>query len=390
MGFLRRIFQGLIKFVFKIIFIINPNQKFNKNGIVLPDEPVLFLCNHQNNFDAIRLRVQNKRRIVFVAHDELYRNKFFKWVASNLIDTVCRGSGKNDIGYIKELFRAKKNGLSIGIYPEGGINYFNKSTPFDSGTAKLCKKLNMPIVLVSVNGGSFITPRWAKHKAKCVLEYNYQRLITKEEVENLSVEELDNEIKKYIFVNDYDWQRKNMVEIKRKDSAVHLERALFVCPNCKSLHTISTSKNKILCSNCLSEIILDKFDFVQGAGEIDDLVKWDEFQYSTLESIVKNKSTDEILLEYKDVTFNNTKIKEYFKKGNEIQGDLILYKDKIIFKTNNNETIYKTHDISNIYVEFKNTLQFNHIEERIRITDDNFYAYVWVTYLRVLNKISTE
>ena len=84
MGFLRRIFQGLIKFVFKIIFIINPNQKFNKNGIVLPDEPVLFLCNHQNNFDAIRLRVQNKRRIVFVAHDELYRNKFFNSTFSTI------------------------------------------------------------------------------------------------------------------------------------------------------------------------------------------------------------------------------------------------------------------------------------------------------------------
>ena len=140
LGIFRRIFQSIVKSIMWINLAMSRRYSFNKNGLSVPKGPVLFLSNHQLNLDAVRLRVVNNRRIVFVAHEEVYRNPFYRFVAHSLADTVCRSSSKNNISYLKELFNAKKHGLSIGIYPEGGINYFNQSLNIDISIAKLCKK----------------------------------------------------------------------------------------------------------------------------------------------------------------------------------------------------------------------------------------------------------
>jgi len=390
MRIFRFLFQGLLKIIFKIAFRLNPNRVFNKNNIVVPNEPVVFLCNHQNNFDAIRLRIMNNRRIAFVAHDELYRNKFYKWIANNLLDSICRGKTKNDISFIKNIFEAKKKGLSIGIYPEGGINYFNKSIPFDTSTAKLCKKLNLPIILVTVNGGSFLTPRWAKHKAHGKLEYTYQKLITKDELEKLSVENLDMILKKYLYINDYDWQRKNLIEFKRKNRAETLDKALFICPNCFGYHGISCKNNLILCSRCHSTFILDKYDFIQSNSNITDLVQWDKFQYSKLLSDIPCLQDNHVLLKAENVTFNSCDATKHFSKKNLQICNIYLYKKHLILKTRYSEDILSIESISKIYVEFKNTIQFNCNNLKYRISHKNIPAYVWVSYFRALNQYLKE
>ncbi len=384
MKFLRRIVQGIIKFFILIYTKLDGKYKFVKNDIKVPKEPVLFLSNHQLNLDAVRLRMYNNRRILFVGHEEVFRNKLYRWIANNLMDIICRGYSKTDISYIKDLFRAKKAGLSIGIYPEGGINYFNKSIHFDISIAKLAKKLNMPIMLCNVNGGSFIKPRWSKHKGKNRVEFSYKRLITKEELKNLSVEELYQIMIDNIIVNDYDWQRKTMSAVNRKEPARNLNHALFVCPKCSSIHTLNFSDNTISCSHCKKIFGIDKYNFVINSNKVKDLVAWDELQYKILKEKLKNFSKDKVLLEAK-AEYKTTHIDEYFNRKDHRSANVKLYMDRLVISLPDKEIIYPINNLYKIYVEFRNTIQFSFEENKIRLEGQNLPAYVWVTYLRCLS-----
>ncbi len=389
LGFFRRIFQGVLKVVLWINLMLSRRHHFNKNGITLPKGPVLYLSNHQMNLDAVRLRVVNNRRIVFVAHEEVYRNKFYRFVAHNLADTVCRSTSKNDISYLKELFRAKKHGLSIGIYPEGGIAYFNESLHIDISIAKLAKKLDIPILLCNVNGGSFVIPRWAKYKGHNKVVYSYRRLITLEELRDLSVDALYDLMMQCLTVNDYDWQRVNMSKVRRKEPCANLNRALCVCPHCHAVGKLSFTPSSIHCSDCDHTFSLDEYDFVVGAGDIDDLTKWDKLQQNILyEHLLTNK--DETLLHCDNISFAATDNDKYFKKEDTRQGNITLHHDKVAINVDGQIIEYNISNMSHIYVEFKNTLQFNHNGRKIRITSDSFPAYIWVSYINALCKIPHE
>ena len=354
----RRILQCIIKIIFLICEKINGRYKYIKSNIVLPKEPVLFLSNHQLNLDAVRLRAHNNRRIAFVVHEEVYRNRLYRWIGNNILDMICRGTCKRDISYIKELFRAKALGLSIGIYPEGGINYFNQSIPFDISLAKLAKKLDMPIVIVNINGGTFVKPRWAKYKGHNKVEYGYKKLITKDMLHQLSVENLHKELQNDLYVNDYDWQRETLSKVNRKCPTLYLKRALFVCPECRALHTLSFSDNTVCCKSCHSILGLDKYDFVTGSTQVKDLVAWDNLQYNVLQNKLQNTNESEILLQTNAYCME-ANINQYFNNTKTFS-KIILTPKELTIVTPTQTKKYSTQDIFKIYVEFYNTLQFSH------------------------------
>ncbi len=382
----RRIFQGIVAIIMRIVYKLSPKVSFDDNGIVLPKEPVLFLSNHQGNLDALKLRVHCKRRIVFVVHEEVYRRGLYRLIAKHLIDTIKRGCSKTDIGYIKELFRAKQRNLSIGIYPEGGINYFNDSIRFGESTAKLCKKLDMPIVLVNVNGATFGRPRWAKHQANYRSETKFKRLITREELQNLSVAELDAILQTELYVNDYDWQRANLMPVNRIEPCANLERALCVCPDCNSIGDLKFSSNSVYCRHCNHTFTLDKYDFVVGSDNATDLVQWNAIQTKALDKYVKKFNPSDVILQADNLIYNKADLNGYFRKHNQTNAGAKLYCDRIEITSNGNTEIYQLAEFFKVYVEFGNVLQLHCDDYKIRLTSDNFFAQVWVSYIHSLLK----
>ena len=384
MNTFRRILQSIIKSIFLLCEKCNLRYKYIKSDITIPNEPVLFLSNHHLNLDAVRLRAHNNRRIAFVVHEEVYRNKLYRWIGNNILDMICRGNSKRDISYIKKLFRAKAQGLSIGIYPEGGINYFNQSIPFDISLAKLAKKLDMPIVIVNINGGTFVKPRWAKYKGHNKVEYGYKRLITKDVLHQLSVEDLHQNLQNCLYVNDYDWQRKTLSKVNRRCPTLYLKRALFVCPECKTFHSLSFSNNAICCKSCHCVFGLDEYDFVTGSTQIKDLVAWDNLQYTELQNRLHLTNESEILLQT-TAYYNESNLNQYFNNKTKVLSKITLTKNNLTITTPTQTKKYSTQDIFKIYVEFNNTLQFSYQDTKVRIFSPDLSAYIWTTFLRCVS-----
>ena len=92
-------------------------EKINEENLPM-EGPVIVCANHLNTWDAIGLVTASKRRIRFIAKEELFHNKFLNWFA-HVFDVIPVKRGMRDIEAMKMNLTALKNGEALGLFPEG-------------------------------------------------------------------------------------------------------------------------------------------------------------------------------------------------------------------------------------------------------------------------------
>lgn len=356
--------------------------KLKTNGIKLPKEPSIYLCNHQTNWDPVFHRLLMPKIIYFLGHDELFKTKLAAWTFTNVFKTVKRGSSKNDIGAIKQLMMLKKKGKNIGVFPEGGIPYFGETLPIPDNIAKLCKKLDMPIVLHRIYGGALIYPRYNTNKARIRPVLERMRVLSREEVQNLSIEELSKIINENLYINEFKLQETRKLETKRKNPAEAIEKALYVCPHCHKFNTLKSSGNTIKCTDCGFYNIVDKYDLLQSPMPqykyFNNYIEWNNFQTDYTKKVLigfedtKNDITSEFNLYVKICD-----IEESFTGVKEEQGSIELFKDCILITIGLNEYKFSYSDVNQAHVEFRSTLEIKFREKKVRFVNDE---KIWSPY----------
>jgi len=73
------------------------------------------------------------------------------------------------------------------------------------------------------------------------------------------------------------YQRKAMVKHPGKKLAEGLENAIYVCPECEAVNSLTTKGNTFECTHCHTEGYMDEYGFLHGF-KFDNLLDWDEFQ----------------------------------------------------------------------------------------------------------------
>lgn len=119
----------------------------------IPDENVLFVSNHQGNFDIPLLMVYLAKPKGFIAKKSIQKlpiiNRYMSIMHSVFLDRDnVKEAGKVIIEGIKIL----KNGHSLLIFPEGTRAKSSQMGEFKSGATKLATKAKVKIVPISING----------------------------------------------------------------------------------------------------------------------------------------------------------------------------------------------------------------------------------------------
>lgn len=161
-------------FHFLAIIVYRPKVVGQEN---VPKEGGAILCpNHVHAMDSVIIVTTNKRKVHFMAKEELFKNGFIKWIAKIFgIFPVKRG-GK-DIDAIKISLKVLKSGGLLNIFPEGTRNGLEKGIKPKNGAILIAQKAKVPIIPVGVQG-SF--------KPFTKVKLNYGKPI---DVENLDVQD---------------------------------------------------------------------------------------------------------------------------------------------------------------------------------------------------------
>ncbi|MFD3157004.1 lysophospholipid acyltransferase family protein [Haloimpatiens sp. FM7330] len=119
----------------------------------IPDEPCVFISNHQAIFDGFLLYSNLNRLTGFIAKKEIIKiplvSTWLRAVHSVFID---RKNVREGLKSINEGVENLKKGYSMIIFPEGTRSLKSEMGEFKKGSMKLAIKANVPIVPITVDG----------------------------------------------------------------------------------------------------------------------------------------------------------------------------------------------------------------------------------------------
>lgn len=137
------ILHGVYKFLFRI-------EKINEENLPM-DEPTIVCANHLNTWDAVGLVVCSRRRIKFIAKEDLFNNGFLNWIA-HVFDVIPIKRGMRDMEAMKRCIKCLKNGETLGLFPEGTRKGLEKGAKVQNGAAYMALKTKVKVVPVGIQG----------------------------------------------------------------------------------------------------------------------------------------------------------------------------------------------------------------------------------------------
>ncbi len=314
-----------VRFFTKGIF----TKKFNFSSEKVDIKaPFIVLCNHTTDYDAILIASAFKEPIHFVMSDHVSSIPVAGKLIKHLVDPIPITKSTLDVATVKKMFTVAKNGGALGLFPEGNKSFSGEMSDIKPSIAKLLKRLNIPVVIYTIDGGYFTSPRWTKNKRKGYMHGAVRKIIDTDELASLSEEELYNSIVTNLRVSAYEVQAHKNTEFVGEDLAKNIESLLYLCPICGKVGTVYGEHNHVKCKNCDLLGEYDNFGYINGTP-FARLDKWDEWQKQQLLHMDFSKYGNSPIIE--DNNFSIKKKISNYKNKKMGTYKISLFKDKLSF-----------------------------------------------------------
>lgn len=313
------------------------------------DMPYLVFANHSDAIDPAYIVKTMRRYVRFVMSDHVMRmgiiGKIYNFIDAPIVFEREKGT---DALY-RSIIENIQAGINVAMYPEGAMTSTGETGFISKRNAALVKECDCTFVTYRGKGGYLKKPRWAKNGRKGPISGEVVNIYTKEQIQQMSEDEIYAHILEDLYFNIYDEQRINPAEYIGDDPAEYAETILYGCPRCKEIGHLRTKCDKIFCS-CGFEANVDNYGFWHSDDmEFDNIPDWDKFQKALIKSITDEKSgTSEIL-------FSDNEQKIYSIENSEMitlseNGTINLCGDKVEIITEKETTVIPLTHINSVKV----------------------------------------
>lgn len=217
---------GSIPALFKTRF------RYTKKRMDLAKGPCLILMNHSSFTDLkIASSIFYPKPFCVVCTTDAFVGK--NWLMRQ-IGCIPTRKFVSDISLIRDmLYAIREKKTSVLMYPEAGYSFDGRATALPRKLGVLLKKLGVPVVTVITHGAFSRDPLYnGLQLRKVKVDAEVQCLLSREEIQEKSVEELDLILDEVFSFDNFKWQKENNVEIHEPFRADGLHRILYRCPCC--------------------------------------------------------------------------------------------------------------------------------------------------------------
>lgn len=141
----RKTVKIILSTVYKIAFRVKITGKVPESG------GYIICCNHINYLDAAAIVLFNKRKVNFVAKEDLFTHGILMWLG-HLFDAIPIKRDMQDIDAMKRCLKVLKNGELLGIFPEGTRKGMEKNMKAKNGAAFMAIKSKVKVIPVGIHG----------------------------------------------------------------------------------------------------------------------------------------------------------------------------------------------------------------------------------------------
>lgn len=255
-------------------------EKFNMEGV---KPPYFLLSNHMYFIDfQLSAMATYPHRVNNVATiDGYYRRP---WLME-LLGCICKRKFTTDLHLIRSIRHVlKKNGDVLCMYPEARYSPVGTTAILPDALGKMIKMSKVPVVVLLHHGNYLYTPFWNYRKPRKVPLYTTMtQVLTAEEVEQKSVEEINQIVKDALTYDEYQWQVEQNIRITEPFRAEGLHKVLYQCPACKTEHEMASEGARIFCKACGKRWEMDELGrlaALEGETEFSHIPDWYEWQRS--------------------------------------------------------------------------------------------------------------
>ena len=120
----------------------------------IPKDGALIFCgNHRSYLDPPLIVATAKRDMKFLAKEELYENKFLKFLGW-AFEAIPVKRDEKDVSAIKKSLKDLKEGKCIALFPEGTRNGLEKGEKVKDGVAFFAVRSGAKVVPCGIKGGT--------------------------------------------------------------------------------------------------------------------------------------------------------------------------------------------------------------------------------------------
>lgn len=125
----------------------------------LPPGPVIFMSNHQSNFDILALFAAMPRQLYWIAKKELFDIPVFgASMKRGGYIPLDRSDGRKALKSMDNAAAVIRSGKSVVMFPEGTRSLDRRLLPFKRGGFMLALRAGVPVVPVTINGSGRVNP----------------------------------------------------------------------------------------------------------------------------------------------------------------------------------------------------------------------------------------
>ncbi len=252
------------------------------------------IANHEAQLDAANLICATSRPMTFVASNSFYRSlsRPVHFLLKKLA-VIPKQQFQTSLNEMKKIKAVTDSGNPLVIYPAGLMCEDGLSTPIPRGTYKFLKWLGVDVYAARTTGTYFAQPKWAKKTRPGRTYIDIYKLLSAEELESMSIEEIETTANTALMFDAYRDQEKYLCRYCNSDVIEGLENVLYMCPHCgKEFSVAVKNKTNIFCSECGFEEMSDKYSFLHLKSRIGKEMRyvsdWSREIFKKVKESIKN------------------------------------------------------------------------------------------------------
>ena len=317
----------------------------------------LLISNHTDALDPGFIMGGMNKYIRFVASDHVTRapllGPFIRLFGGCIIK---RRSNPPEV-LINDIIDSLKADVPVGLFAEGSTSLNGETGFISANTGKLVKDSGKALITWRFTGGYLRSPRWANTNKKGPVRGGVVREYSPEELANMTVEEVNEAIRRDTYVNAFEVQRENKDVYTGENMAEYLERILYVCPKCKEIGNLHSKGDFLKCHSCgyTVEYGTDAFFHSDDNDVIfDNVLAWDKWQRKEWKERVLAAKDGELIFEDTEQVVRT--IREDQRIPVSSHAKLQLYKDKFVVVTEKETIEMPMESITRVWIAAKDSV----------------------------------
>ncbi len=233
-----------------LLFSLPVGAKVHKVNCEGLKPPYLLLANHASMIDfplAVKATFPHRANWVISIEEFVGREWLFRGIGG-----IYKRKFTSDLTVVRHMLRVLKTRRHICImYPEARYSLAGINEQIDKSIGQLAKLAKCPVAVLISRGNFLNSPQWCKKPTrKLPISAEMKQIVTAEEIETLTADEIQARIEKEFHYDDYAWQKENEIHITSPKRAHNIHRILYQCPACRKEFSTDSRDSEIWCREC--------------------------------------------------------------------------------------------------------------------------------------------